>query len=217
MLNLILIALAIAVSPLSLTAFLVVLASKRGARKGAAYVFGWLVSMAVVVTVTILATGDNPPRPDTVPSLASLAIRIALGVFLVSVGIRRERRRGQPKPPKKQPKWQAQVDSMSPWFAMGLAPTLQPWTLTAAGAATVMQFKLSDVASFFALFFYCVLASSSYLIMETYAVVRPAESQAFLARLRAWMDSHTDQVIIVVSMSLGLWLIANSCYLIITA
>jgi hypothetical protein len=217
MLTLILIALAITLAPLSLTAFLVVLASERGARKGAAYVFGWLASMAVVVTVTILATRDNPPRPDTIPSLASLAIRLAIGVFLVIVGIRRERRRGQPKQPKKQPKWQAQVDSMSPWFAMGLAPTLQPWTLTAAGAATIVQAEWSHPASFLALFFYCVLASSSYLIMETYAVVRPAESQAFLAKLRAWMNGHTDQVIIIGSMSLGLWLIANSCYLIITA
>jgi threonine/homoserine/homoserine lactone efflux protein len=215
MLTLILIGLAIALDPLPLMAFIVVLPSERGARKGAAFVFGWLVSMTVVVTATILATGNHPPRPDTVPSLASLAIKIALGVFLVRVGIRRGRRRGQPKPPKKQPKWQAQVDSMSPWFAMGLAPTLQPWTLIAAGAATVMEAKLSSAADFLALFFYCVLASASYLIMETYAVIRPAESQAFLARLRSWIDGHTDQVIIAGSLIIGLWLIANSIYLIV--
>jgi hypothetical protein len=217
MLNLILIGLAVALAPLSLTGFMIVLASERGARKGAAFVFGWLVSMAVVVAVTVLATGDNPPRPNTVPSLASLAVRMALGVFLVAVGIRRERRRGQPKQPKKQPKWQAHVDSMSPWFAMGLAPLLQPWTLIAAGAATVVQFKLSDAATFLALFSYCVLASSSYLIMEVHAVVRPAESQAFLAKLRGWIDGHTDQVIIAGSLSLGLWFIAYSIYLVIAA
>jgi hypothetical protein len=217
MLNLILIGLAITLDPLPLTAFIVVLPSEHGARKGAAFVFGWLVSMAVVVTVTILATGDDPPKPDTVPSLAALAVKIALGVFLVRVGIRRERRRGQPKLPKKQPKWQAQVDSMSPWLAMGLAPTLQPWALIGAGAATVVQAKLSSTASFLALFFYCVLASASYLIMEAYAVVRPAESQAFLAKLQRWIDGHTDQVIIAGSLSIGLWLIANSIYLIIAA
>jgi hypothetical protein len=217
MLNLILIGLAITLDPLPLTAFLVVLPSEHGARKGAAFVFGWLVSMAIVVTVTILATGNDPPKPDTVPSLASLAIKIALGVFLVGVGVRRERRRGQPKAPKKEPKWLAQVDSMSPWFAMGLAPALQPWALIGAGAATVMQFKLSDVASFLALFSYCVLASASYLIMETYAVIRPAESQAFLAKLRGWIDDRTDQVIIAGSLSIGLWLIANSLYLIVAA
>jgi threonine/homoserine/homoserine lactone efflux protein len=217
MLNLILIGLAITLDPLPLTAFMVVLPSRHGARKGAAFVFGWLVSLAIVVTVTIVATGNHPPRPDTVPSLASLAVKIALGVFLVWVGIRRERRRGRPRPPKKQPKWQAQVDGMSPWFAMGLAPALQPWALIGAGAATVVEAKLSSAASFLALFLYCLLASASYLIMETYAVVRPTQSQAFLAKLRNWITDHTDQVIIAGSLIIGLWLIANSIYLIVAA
>ena len=74
-LNLVLIGLAVALDPLPLTAFLVVLPSKRGTRKGAAYVFGWLVSMGVVVALTVLATGNNPPKPKTAPSLAALAVR----------------------------------------------------------------------------------------------------------------------------------------------
>jgi len=45
-LNLLLTGLAVTLSPLPLTAFLVVLPSARGARKGAAFVFGWLVSLA---------------------------------------------------------------------------------------------------------------------------------------------------------------------------
>ena len=49
---------------------------------------------------------------------------------------------GKPKPPKKPPKWQEHVDNMSPWFAMALAPTLQPWALIGAGAATVMEARL---------------------------------------------------------------------------
>lgn len=59
-LNLILIGLAIALDPLPLSAFMVV-PSKRGVRKGAAWTFGWLVSPAIAVTVTVLATGNNPP------------------------------------------------------------------------------------------------------------------------------------------------------------
>ena len=215
-LNLILIGVAVALDPLPLTAFLVVLPSRRGTVKGAAFVFGWLVSLAIVVTITVLATGDNPPRPATAPSLASLAIKIALGLVLVRIAIRHIRARGQPKPPKKPPKWQEQVDNMSPWFAMVLAPTLQPWVLIGAGAATVVEAKVSSWASFLALFLYCVLASSSYLAMEIYAVARPGPSQELLARFQAWIDAHTDQGIIVGSLLIGLWLIANSIYLIVS-
>jgi hypothetical protein len=38
----------------------------------------------------------------------------------------------------------------------------------------------------------------------------------FLAKFRAWMDTHTDQVIIAGSLLLGLWLIAKSIYLIVS-
>lgn len=214
-LDLVLVGLAVAVDPLPLTAFLVVLPSKRGVRKGAAFVFGWLVSLAIVVTVTVSATGDDPPRPATAPSLAALAIKIALGVVLVRIAVRHIRARRQRKPPKEPPKWQAHVDSMSPWFAMALAPTLQPWVLIGLGAATVVEAKLSSWQSFLALGVYCVLASSSYLSMEIYAVVRPAQSQEFLVRCKTWVDSHIDQAIIIGSLFIGLWFIADSLYLIL--
>ena len=95
-LNLVLIGLAVALDPLPLTAFMIVLPSLRGVRKGAAFVFGWLVSLAIVVTVTVLATGNNPPQPNTAPSLASLAVRLALGAVLVVIAVRHIRGRGRP-------------------------------------------------------------------------------------------------------------------------
>ena len=215
-LNLMLIGLAATLDPLPLTAFLVVLPSKRGVRKGAAFVFGWLVSVAIVVTVTVLATGNNPPRPATAPSLAALAVKIGLGVLLVRIAVRHIRARRRPKPSAKPPKWQAHVDSMSPWFALALAPTLQPWLLIGAGAATVVEAKLSSWESFLALALYCVLASSSYLAMEIYAIVRPDQNKAFLDRLRAWIEAHTDQAIIAGGLILGFWFIGKSIYLIVT-
>ena len=215
-LNMMLIGVAVALDPLPLTAFLVVLPSKGGVRKGAAFVFGWLVSLAIVVAITVLATGNNPPKPSTAPTLAALAVKIVLGAVLVVIGVRHIRARGRPKPPKKPPKWQEHVDTMSPWFAMVLAPTLQPWVLIGTGAATVVSAKLSSWADFLALFLYCVIASSSYLAMEIYAVVRPAETQAFLVRIRAWIEDHTDQVIIIGSLAIGFWLIGDSIYLLVT-
>jgi hypothetical protein len=216
-LSLMLIGVAVALDPLPLTAFMVILPSKRGTVKGAAYVFGWLVSLAVVVAITVAATGNNPPKPSTAPSLAALAVKLVLGVVLVLIALRYIRARGRPKPPKKPPKWQEHVDNMSPWFAMALGITLQPWVLIGAGAATVVEAKLSSWQDFLALFLYCDLASSSYLAMETYAVIRPEQSQVLLARFRTWIDTHTDEVIIVGSMLLGLWLVANSIYLIVTS
>jgi hypothetical protein len=213
-LDLMLIGIAIALDPIPLTAFFIVLPSKRGVRKGAAFVFGWLVSLAIVVAITVLATGNNPPKSNTAPSLAALAVKILVGVGLVVLAIRQRRRMGRPKKPKKPPKWQAGVDNMSPWFAMGLAPLVQPWGLIAAGAATVVNAKLSSFESYLALFFFCLVATSSYIGLEIYAAFRPDESQALLAKIRNWIDTHTDQVIVIGSFALGFWLIGQSLYFI---
>ncbi len=210
-LDLMVLGLAIALDPLPLTAF-VYAPSKRGVRKGAAYLFGWFVSLAVVVTVTVLATGNNPPKPNTVPSLASLAAKIAIGTVLVVIAIRHRRRmRG----PKKPPKWQEHVDNMSPWFALGLAPALQPWTLIAAGAATVVEARLSSWESMLALIGFCVLGSASYIAMEIYAGFRPGQSQAFLTRFRTWLEANTDRAIVIGCLLLGFWLIASGIYYVI--
>ena len=142
-------------------------------------------------------------------------MKIAIGAVLVVIAIRQRRRMGQPKKPKQPPKWQENVDNMSPWFAMILAPALQPWALIGAGAATVVEAKLSSWQSYLALFGFCILASASYLAMEIYAVFKPGQSQAFLARIRTWMETHTDQVIIWGSLILGFWLIATSINLIV--
>ena len=52
--------------------------------------------------------------------------------------------------------------------------------------------------------------------MEIFAGFRPQPAQDFLARSRHWIDTHTEQVIIIVSLVLGFWLIATSIYYIVT-
>lgn len=215
-LDLLLIGLAITLEPIPLIAFVVVLASRNGVRKGAAFIAGWLLSLVVVVTATVLVTGNNPPKSNTAPTRAALAVKILIGVVLVAVAVRQWRRLGRPKPPKKVPKWQASVDSMSLWFAFGLAPLTQPWGLIAAGAATVVDAKLASWESALALVGFCVAATAVYLALEINAALRPAQSAAVLERLRSWMDTHTDQVIVVVSLVIGLWLIGDSLYLVLS-
>jgi threonine/homoserine/homoserine lactone efflux protein len=215
-LDLLLIGLVITLEPIPLTAFILVLASKGGVRKGAGFIFGWLVSLAIVVAGTVLVTGNKPPKPSTAPSLAALAVKTAIGAVLVLIAVRQWRKMGKPKKPKKTPKWQTGIDNMSPWYAMGLGPLTQPWGLVAAGVATIVEAKLSSWESYIALALFCLVSTAVYIAMELYAGFRPEKSQAFLASTRTWIDTHTDQVIIVVSLVLGLWLVGKSLYLIVT-
>jgi uncharacterized membrane protein HdeD (DUF308 family) len=167
------------------------------------------------VTVTVLATGNKPPAPSTAPSLGALALKMLIGVALIFIAVRHRRRLGQPKKPKKPPKWQTGLDDMSPWFAIALGPLTQPWGLVAAGVATIVEAKLASWESYIALFLFCIVGTSTYLAMEIYAGFRPEPARAFLARLRTWIDTHTDQAIIVISLVLGFWLVGKSIYSIV--
>ncbi len=216
-LSLILIGLAITLEPLPLTAFILILASERGVRKGAAFIFGWLLSLAIVIAVTVLFTGNNPPKPNTAPSLAAVVAKLAIGAGLLVIAMRYYRRLGKPKPPKEPPRWQAGIDHMTPWYALGLGPLTQPWGLVAAGVTVIVEAKLSSWEDYLTMALFCVIATSSILAMEIYAGFRPQPAQDFLARLRHWIDTHTDQVVIIVSLVLGFWLVANSIYYIVTS
>jgi len=212
-LDLVIIGLAITLEPLTIVAFILLLASRRGTRKGLAFILGWMACLVAVIAAVVLATGANPPRQHTAPSTAVLVVKALLGILLIWIGIRRRRRRGLPRKP---PTWMGWLDRMSPWAAVGFGAFMQPWSLVAIGAATVVQAKLSTAGDWLALVMFCLLATSSFLVMELYAALSPEAAQARLGRIRAWIDRHTDQAIIIGSLALGGWLLADSIYLIVT-
>jgi threonine/homoserine/homoserine lactone efflux protein len=212
--DLLIIGLGIALEPFPITAFILILSAERGTRKGLAFIFGWLACLIVVIAAVILVTGGKPPRPSTAPSTAALAIKLALGVVLILVALRQRRRMGRPRKPAA---WMSRLDQLSLWAAAGLAAFLQPWTLVAAGAATVTQAKLSTAGDYLTLLAFCLLATSSFLYLELYAAFAPAAAGARLERLRAWLNTHQDQVIIVICLLLGFWLAGKSIYLLVSS
>ncbi|MGH3120469.1 MAG: GAP family protein [Streptosporangiaceae bacterium] len=208
--DLVLIGLGITLEPFPVTAFILILGADRGIIKGLAFILGWLACLVVVVAGVMLATGGTPVQKNTAPSTAALAVKLALGLVLIGVAVRQWRRMGRPRKP---PAWIARLDRLSPWTAAGLAAFLQPWVLVGAGAATITAARLSTLGDYLALLVFFVLATSSYLAMELYTVFAPAAADARLKRLRTWMDTHRDQVIVALSLLLGLWLVSKSSYL----
>ncbi len=212
-LDLLLIGLAIALEPFPLTAFILILSTEKGIWKGLAFVLGWVACLIVVIAAVLLTTGGKPPKPNTAPSTAALAVKLALGIVLILLAMRQQRRIGRPRKP---PSWMARLDRLSLWAAVGIAVFLQPWTLVAAGAATVVQAKLSTPGDYVTLVLFCLLGTSSFLYLELYTAFAPAAAAARLERMRAWLDTHQDQVIILVLLLLGFWLAGKSIYLLVS-
>jgi hypothetical protein len=212
-LDLVIIGLAIALEPLSIVAFILILGAQRGVRKGLAFILGWTACLVAVIACVFLITGGKPPAPQTAPSTAVLVIKALLGALLIWVGLRQRRRMGRPR---KQPGWMARLDHLSLWAAAGLGVFLQPWTLVAAGAATVAQAGLSTAGDWLALVAFCLLATSVFLVMELYAAFAPAAAGARFDQIHGWIDTHQDQAIVVGALVVGAWLLGQSLYLIVS-
>lgn len=208
-LDLMLIGLAVTLEPIPITAFILILSAERGIIKGLVFVLTWLGSLVLIVVAVELATGGNPPRLHSDPSTAGLALKLAVGIALILVGLRQRRRMGRPRKP---PTWMKKLDHLSLWTVAGLTFFVQPWPLVAAGAATVVAAHLSTAWDYLALVLFCVLSSASILTMELYATLAPDAARRRFDALRAWIDTHRDQVIVVLSLLIGLWLMAKSLY-----
>jgi len=211
--ELMVIALVIALEPLPVTGFMVVLASENGIRKGAAFVAGWLGTLVAIVAITAAAIGDSPPATTSVTSQAASAVRLLVGVGLVIVGMWRWTHIGRLRAPRKVPAWQAGVDGMSMWWAALVGCLIQPWPLVAVGIATIIRSASSSWRTGVTLIGFCLVATSSLLTMELYAAFRPRRTQVALAQIRHWIVEHTDQAIIILSLTTGLWLIGDSLYI----
>ncbi|WRZ95127.1 GAP family protein [Streptomyces sp. NBC_01007] len=208
-LDLLVIGTAITLGPLHNSAFILLLSSRRGVRQGLAFLLSWLANLIVVIACVVLLTGGQPPARHSVPSTATIAVKLAIGLALVLYGAHRRHRPPHPHGP---PRWTARIDNASPATAAGLAWLLQPWAMVGAGAATAVDADLSTLTDWLALTGYCLLATLSLIIMEMYTVWAPTTANARLNALRGWLEQHQEQLIVTLSLLLGLYLMARSIY-----
>ncbi|MGO8826000.1 MAG: GAP family protein [Acidimicrobiales bacterium] len=211
LLDLFVIGLVVTLEPIPLTAMILLLAAERGLMKGLGFTLGWLLTLVAIVALTVLVTGGKPLIPQSAPSTGALALKLAIGVGLLFVAYRRNRRPASTAP-KKQPRWMSGIDRINPLAAAGLGFLLQPWVLVAAGVATITQANLSNGAEYFGVFAFCLWCTASYLVLEIYAAVRPEAVRTRLNALLQWINTHTDQAIVFLSLGLGLYLMAKSIY-----
>jgi hypothetical protein len=212
--DLVLLGLGIALQPFRLSAFILILSTKGGTRKGLGFILGWLACLVLVIAVVVLITDGRPVRFHTLPATVVQIAKLALGVALIVVAAVQSHTRRRPRILTI---LLTRLDTMTPWTAAVIAAIVQPWTLVAAGAITAAQARLSAAGDDLALVSFCLLATSSFVVLELYSVRAPAAASTRLAALRTWLDTHGNHVIIVVCGVLGLWLTGQSIYALITA
>ncbi|MFI8327251.1 GAP family protein [Streptomyces sp. NPDC085529] len=219
--DLVLIGLAVTLFPLPIMAFVLVLASAQGLRKGLVFIGVWLVSLVAVIGIVVLLTGGQPPPPRSPPSRAAQVATLVIGVGLIGYAVyRRRRNRRDAAAPAAEARAAEEPESASDGVSFRSAAAfpllLQPWGMVGAAAATVVQADLSDAGNVVALVGFCLLATSTLLAMELWMVFSPERAQRALTGLREWLARHKEPAIVGLCLLLGLWLVSRSLYLLTT-
>jgi hypothetical protein len=208
--DLILIGAAIALEPIPLTGYILLRSTEGGNWKGYGFILGWILTLALIVVLTLALTGGKPLKNESTPSTATLIVKILLGCGLLVLAWRQNARRGRST--RATPSWMVKLDRVNFAGAMGASFLLQPWLLVAAGAVTVTAADLSEPTTVAVLVGYCILATSTYLAMHAYGVISPERARSRLDGFRQFLTDHRDQVIILLCVVIGFWLIGESAY-----
>src|SRR5262252_485861 len=93
----VLLGLGIGLQPFRLSAFILILSTEDGTRKGLGFVLGWLACLVLVIAVVVAITGGRPVRFDTLPATVVQIAKLALGVALIVIAAVQSRTRARPR------------------------------------------------------------------------------------------------------------------------
>lgn len=189
------IAIAMAVSSVPIMATLIILLSKNRSRSSLPFLLGWVVGLAVVVTVCgifalAIPAPISPRRPDTVAATIEIVIGVALAILAVVTWLRRDRDRSA-----EVPKWLASVGSLHPWAVCGLALlfNVRPKALLLAVAAGIVLRggDLSAGAAAVAIVIYTVIAASTVAVPIIMTLASPTRMEPRLRSAQGWLGRNS--------------------------
>lgn len=207
------IALAVAISSVPIMATIVILLSPKGTKTALPFLIGWVLGMAVVVTVCTLGAQVIPaPRTGRREATAIAVAEILVGIALVVVAIV-EWRRARRHPPDALPKWLASVDKLGPWSAFGIAFALnaRPKGLLLAIAAglAIRAANLSVGESAIVIAIYTIIGALTVAIPVILSLVDRKGMQPRLLDAKEWLSHNSVTVTALIVLLIGVVIIGT--------
>jgi threonine/homoserine/homoserine lactone efflux protein len=134
----------VALSPVPIIAVVLMLGTPRGRVNGLAFLFGWLLGLAVAGTIVLLLSSGANANQNGEPANWVGVVKIVLGLLLLLVAVRTWRSRPRGADEGKLPGWMRTIDAFSPAKSTGMGALLsgvnpKNLLLTVSAAAAIAQ------------------------------------------------------------------------------
>src|SRR5215207_1282578 len=186
-------AVGIAISPLPIVAVVLMLVTPRGRVNGPAFVLGWIVGLAIVGAVVLVAASGADASDDGEPATRTSALELVLGLLALLVGVRQFR--GHRNGAAETPKWMRALDELSPAKAAGagvLLSAVNPKNLllAVAGAATIAGTGIDAGEQAIAYAVFAVIATVGVASPVVIAIALGDRSRHVLDALKTWLSEN---------------------------
>ena len=205
LIELIPLALVVALSPLSVIPAVLVLQTPRPKPTGLAFTAGWLLGLAVLTGIFLTASDLAGGLGKSPPSWASW-LRIVIGVALIGFGVYRWATRNKSE---HMPGWMTQIAKLTPAKAgvAGLVLTvanLKVLLISAAAGLAIGSSGLGSPNVWIAAAWYVAVAGSSVALPILGYALSGDRLEPALTRLRDWMEHRHSILVAGILVVIGL-------------
>ena len=195
-------ALGVAISPIPIIAAILMLLSPRARATSVGFLAGWVLGIAVAVTVfTILSSLLPGPDSDASKPVQG-TIKIVLGLLLIAVGAKQWQGRPRGEAAPAMPKWMSAIDTLTAVKSFGLGfllSAVNPKNLIMAiGAGVIIGGGALDTsADIITIVMFTVIAASTVAIPVVAYLAAADRMSAPLEALHQWL-LHENAVVMAV-------------------
>ena len=195
-------ALGIAISPIPIIAAILMLLSPRARATSVGFLAGWVLGIAVAVTVFTLLSSLLPGPDSDASKPVQGTIKIVLGLLLIAVGAKQWQGRPRGEAAPAMPKWMSAIDTLTAVKSFGLGfllSAVNPKNLIMAiGAGVIIGGGALDTsADIITIVMFTVIAASTVAIPVVAYLAAADRMSAPLEALHQWL-LHENAVVMAV-------------------
>jgi threonine/homoserine/homoserine lactone efflux protein len=204
----------VALSPIPIIAVVLMLGTRRGRVNGPAFLLGWVVGLAVVGAIVLVAASGAGANEDAEPATWVDVLKLVLGVLLLLVAARQWRGRPRAGQATELPKWMRTIDTFTPGRSFAIAAALsginpKNLLLTVGAAAAIAQTGIGTGEQAIALAVFILVGTLGPGIPVALYFALGERAKRLLGELERWMGAHNAAIMAVLCLVIGAKLIGD--------
>ena len=204
-------AIAVALSPIPIVGVVLVLGTPRARASGAAFAVGWILGLATLSTIVVLALGSGVD-PDTEAGIEWF--KVAVGIVFFLMAAQQWKKRPRAGETAEMPKWMDSIASITAPRAAALGAGLSAanpknLALTLAASASISEAGLDRADTTLAIVVYVVLGSITVAGSVLLYFLSPRRAAGPLSAVGQFMSENSAVIMMVVLLLLGAKLVGD--------